>query len=169
MAWRHGMALAICALMLDALSGGLRAQQCRPKTTGYFQQMTSFAQRAPSPSELVGIVNSLTGAIGDPARGRSSVMEESKGNCLACHRVPVLSEAPSHGDLGPNLSGVGGRYTESQLRQIIVDPKVLFPNTLMPAFHIQPDFQRVPQSFAGQTVLSASEVEDVVAFLKTLR
>ena len=97
------------------------------------------------------------------------MIDREKGNCLACHRVPALSEEPSHGDLGPNLTGVGGRFTEAQLRQIIVDPKTFFPNTVMPAFHIAADFQRVPPNLAGSTVLAAGEVEDVVAFLKELR
>jgi sulfur-oxidizing protein SoxX len=161
--------LAFAGIGLVAISGGANALECKPKTAGYFQQMAAFASKAPSPAELVGIVQSLTGSIGDPARGRVVMIDKEKGNCLACHRVPVLGEEPAHGDLGPNLNGVGGRFTEAQLRQIIVDPKVLFPNTLMPAFHISPDFQRVPQNLAANTVLAPGEVEDVIAFLKNLR
>jgi sulfur-oxidizing protein SoxX len=161
--------LAFAGIGLVAISGGAKALECKPKTAGYFQQMAALASKAPSPAELVGIVQSLTGSIGDPARGRVVMIDKEKGNCLACHRVPVLGEEPAHGDLGPNLNGVGGRFTEAQLRQIIVDPKVLFPNTLMPAFHISPDFQRVPQNLAANTVLAPGEVEDVIAFLKNLR
>src|SRR5688572_18557992 len=128
--------LAFAGIGLVAISGGAKALECKLKTAGYFQQMAALASKAPSPAELVGIVQSLTGSIGDPARGRVVMIDKEKGNCLACHRVPVLGEEPAHGDLGPNLNGVGGRFTEAQLRQIIVDPKVLFPNTLMPAFHI---------------------------------
>ena len=160
--------LALVALV-TAIASGANALECKPKTAGYFQQMAAFASKAPSPAELVGIVQSLTGAIGDPARGRVVMIDREKGNCLACHRVPALGDEPAHGDLGPNLNGVGGRFTEAQLRQIIVDPKVLFPNTVMPAFHISPDFQRVPQSLAANTVLAPGEVEDVIAFLKNLR
>lgn len=161
--------LAFACMGLAAISGRANALECKPKTAGYFQQMAALASKAPSPAELVGIVQSLTGSIGDPARGRVVMIDKEKGNCLACHRVPVLGEEPAHGDLGPNLNGVGGRFTEAQLRQIIVDPKVLFPNTLMPAFHISPDFQRVPQNLAANTVLAPGEVEDVIAFLKNLR
>jgi sulfur-oxidizing protein SoxX len=150
------------------LPGRLSALECKPKTAGYFQNMAAFAKTAPSPADLVGIVQSLTGSIGDPARGRLVLVDRDKGNCLACHRIPALSEEPAHGDLGPNLNGVGGRFTEPQLRQIVADPKVLFPNTVMPAFHMVPDFQRVPKNLAG-TVLTPGEVEDVVAFLKDLR
>src|SRR5262245_38939684 len=95
------------------------AQQCKPKTSGYFTQMTGANLRAASPVDLAGLVRSLTGAIGDPARGRGIMADPERGNCLACHNVPALGDQPGHGDLGPSLSGVGGRYTEAQIRQII--------------------------------------------------
>jgi sulfur-oxidizing protein SoxX len=145
------------------------AQQCTPKTAGYFTQMPAFGRTAPSPVQLAGIPQSLTGAIGSPARGRQVVADEGKGNCLACHPVPALSELADHGDLGPNLAGVGARFTEAQLRQILVDPNVLFQDTIMPAYHKPPAFDRVPADLAGKTVLSADEVEDIVAFLKNLK
>jgi L-cysteine S-thiosulfotransferase len=163
----RGLILAV--LLATALPGGATALECKPKTAGYFQQMAAFANSGPSPSDLAGIIRPLAESIGDPARGRVVMIDKDKGNCLACHRVPALSEEPAHGDLGPNLTGVGGRFTEAQLRQIIVDPKTFFPNTVMPAFHISPDFQRVPTRLAGSTVLAPGEVEDVVAFLKELR
>ena len=166
--WLNRAGFALTAIAV-AFSSGAKALECKPKTAGYFQQMAAFANRGPSPAELVGIVPSFTGSMGDPARGRIVMVDREKGNCLACHRVPALGEEPAHGDLGPNLNGVGGRYTDAQLRQIIVDPKVLFPNTIMPAFHIPPDFQRVPQRLAANTVLAPAEVEDVIAFLKNLR
>jgi sulfur-oxidizing protein SoxX len=97
------------------------------------------------------------------------MVSASKGNCTACHRVAALSSEPSHGDLGPTLNGVGIRYTEAQLRQLVIDPKPFFQNTIMPAFHVTDGLDRVPATYAGQPVLTAAEVEDVVAFLKTLR
>jgi len=169
MNWLTRAGIAFAAMAFAGASGGVHALECKPKAAGYFQQMAAFSTRAPSPAELVGVAQSLTGSIGDPARGRIVMTDRNKGNCLACHRVPALSEEPAHGDIGPNLSGVGGRFTEAQLRQIIIDPKVLFPNTVMPAFHIPPDFQRVPQNLAANTVLAPGEVEDVIAFLKNLR
>jgi L-cysteine S-thiosulfotransferase len=169
MIWLNGAAFALAAMVVTASWSGADALECKPKTTGYFLQMAAIAAKTPTPAELVGIAQSLTGSIGDPARGRLVMIDQEKGNCLACHRVPALSEEPAHGDLGPSLNGVGGRYTEAQLRQIIVDPKVLFPNTIMPAFHTSPDFQRVPQNLAASTVLAPGEVEDVIAFLKNLR
>ena len=169
MRWPRVLTLALAALVAAAVPQSANALECKPKATGYFQQMAAFANISPSPAELVGIGRSLTGSIGDPARGRLVMIDKDKGNCLACHRVPALGEEPAHGDLGPNLNAVGGRYTEAQLRQIIVDPKVLFPNTVMPAFHIPPDFARMPRSLAAKTVLAPGEVEDVIAYLKNLR
>ncbi len=163
-----GAAFVLVVLVFSAVSPDAHALECKPKTAGYFHQMAAFAQ-APSPGELVGITQSLTGSIGDPARGRLVIVDKQKGNCLACHRVPALSEEPAHGDVGPNLNGVGGRFTEAQLRQIIVDPKVLYPDTVMPAFHTTPEFQRVPPSLTAQTLLAPGDVEDVIAFLKDLR
>lgn len=156
-------------LLVIAAASPAGAQQCVPKTAGYFTQMPVFSRAGPSPVQLAGIPQSLTGAIGSPARGRQLAADESKGNCLACHQVPALSELADHGDLGPNLAGVGARYTEAQLRQILVDPDVLFQDTLMPAYHTPPSFSRVPEALAGKTVLSVGEVEDIVAFLKNLK
>jgi sulfur-oxidizing protein SoxX len=167
--WLNAAGFALAAIVFATISGKADALECKPKTAGYFLQMATFAKTAPSPADLAGIARSLTGSIGDPARGRIVLVDKDKGNCLACHRVPALSEEPAQGDLGPNLNGVGGRFTEAQLRQIMVDPKVLFPNTVMPAFHIVPDFQRIPRNLAGNTVLAPGEVEDVIAFLKDLR
>ena len=166
--WRDGARFALAAMAVSAASPAADALECKPKTTGYFQQMPAFA-KAPSPADLAGMTQSLTGSIGDPARGRLVVIDRQKGNCLACHRVPALGEEPSHGDVGPNLNGVGGRFTESQLRQIVVDPKVMYPDTVMPAYHAVPDFKRVPRNLAGQPVLEPGEVEDVIAYLKDLR
>jgi sulfur-oxidizing protein SoxX len=167
--WLTAAGHILAAMVFTAISSGAHALECKPKTAGYFQQMAAFANKSLSPGDLVGITQSLTGAIGDPARGRLVMIDKEKGNCLACHRVPALGEEPTHGDLGPNLNGVSARFTEAQLRQIIVDPKVLFPNTIMPAFHISPEFQRVPRSLAANTVLPPGDVEDVIAFLKNLR
>lgn len=167
--WPGNAATCVAALfLLVAASPTASAQQCKPKTAGYFLEIEP-GLNARSPGELAGIAASLTGSIGDPVRGGIVMADGNKGNCLACHRVPSLADAQAQGDLGTNLNGVGARYTEPQLRQLIVDPKVLFPTTVMPAYHKSPDFSRVPPSFAGQMVLSPGEVEDVIAFLKNLK
>lgn len=161
-----GLGTAMLSVLACVPAG---AQQCKPKTTGYFTQMTAASQRGPSPLDLAGLTRSLTGAIGDPARGRNLMSDPNKGDCLACHNVPALGDQPDHGDVGPSLNGVGGRYTEGQIRQILVDPGVMFRDTVMPAYYKPMQYAGVPDRLSGKTVLTASEVEDIIAFLKNLR
>jgi L-cysteine S-thiosulfotransferase len=149
--------------------GAALALECKPKTAGYVTEMENAASRVPIPLAEDGVARSLTGALGDPQKGRTVMASASKGNCIACHRVAALSSEPAHGDLGPTLNGVGTRYTEAQLRQLVIDPKRFYQNTVMPAYHAPEGLGRVPAAFAGRPILTAAEVEDVVAFLKTLR
>lgn len=159
-----GLAAAIALIPVRAV-----AIKCTPKTTGYFQQMNAAAQAALLPRKLPGIPRSLTGGIGDPVRGRTIVLDEKKGNCLMCHRIASLGEESKQGNVGPNLSDIGNRLTEDQLRQRVVDPRVISPNTIMPAFQTQENYARVPADLAGTTILSPAEVEDVIAYLKNLK
>lgn len=115
-----------------------------------------------------GIPKSLTGKPGDAKNGRATAINRKKGNCLACHKMPI-SEQQFHGEVGPNLAGVAGRLSESELRLRIVDPKSVNPDTIMPAFYRAKGLHRVMKKFAGKTVISAQEVEDIVAYLKTLK
>ena len=114
------------------------------------------------------IPNSLTGEPGDPENGRTIAIERRLGNCLACHQVPALADVPFHGDVGPSLAGVANRYSEGELRLLVVDPKVVNPDSIMPAFHRSDGLFRVMAEFEGKPILSAQQVEDVVAFLRTL-
>jgi sulfur-oxidizing protein SoxX len=157
------------AVMHGAREVHAQAAQCKMKTSGYFKEMESVSARTVSPLESKGVLRSLTGTLGDPQKGRLVIINPDKGNCIACHRIAALSGEPSHGDLGQNLNGVATRYTEAQLRQLVINAKTFFPNTVMPGFHVTGGFERVPAAFAGKPVLSETEVEDVVAFLKTLR
>ena len=111
---------------------------------------------------------SLTGASGDPARGRAIVVDRQVGLCLLCHSGP-LPEQRFQGDLGPDLGGVGARLSAGQIRLRIVDPARANPATLMPAYFKTEGLERVAPAFRGKTVLSAQQIEDVVAFLVTLR
>ena len=113
------------------------------------------------------IRESLTGAKGDPARGRAIVANRQVGLCLLCHSGPFPEER-FQGDLAPNLKGAGKRWTEAQLRQRIVDSRKLNPSTLMPAYYKTEGLTRVAPALRGKPVLSAEQVEDVVAYLKTL-
>ena len=125
---------------------------------------------APRPFEIVedAIPASLTGAPGDPARGRALVLNRQVGLCLLCHAGPFPEER-FQGTLGPDLSGTGARWTEGQLRLRVVDASRLNPATIMPPYYRTEGLERVGAPWRGRTVLTAEQIEDVVAFLQTLR
>ncbi len=114
------------------------------------------------------INSSLTGVAGDAAAGRETAIHRKKGNCLACHQMPV-PEQQFHGEIGPSLVGVASRYSEGEIRARVVDPKLANPDTIMPAFHKSAGLFRVLEKFRGKSILSAQEVEDIVAYLMTLK
>jgi len=114
-----------------------------------------------------GIPHSLTGDKGDPARGRAIVTNRHVGLCLLCHRGPFPEER-FQGNLAGDLAGVGRRLSEAQLRLRIVDPARVNPATIMPAYHRTEGLARVAPAHRGKPILSAEEIEDVVAFLTTL-
>jgi sulfur-oxidizing protein SoxX len=128
------------------------------------------AQEGPQPFAIVGdaIPASLTGAKGDPARGRKIVTDRYVGLCLLCHSGPFPEER-MQGTLAPSLAGAGARWTEGQLRLRIVDAAKLNPATIMPPYYRVEGLVRVAPSYRGKPVLSAGQIEDVVAFLATLR
>jgi L-cysteine S-thiosulfotransferase len=112
--------------------------------------------------------DSLTGEKGDPARGRAIVVNRQVGMCLLCHSGPFPEDA-LQGNLAPDLRRVGARWSEAQLRLRIVDPMRLNPSTIMPAYGRTEGLWRVAPSFRGQPLLTPQQIEDVVAFLTTLR
>ena len=112
--------------------------------------------------------DSLTGAKGDPARGRAIVANRQAGLCLLCHSGPFPEER-FQGNLAPDLSGAGTRWSEGQLRLRIVDSGRINPATIMPAYHRTEGLVRVAPAWRGKPVLSAEQIEDVVAFLTTLK
>ena len=114
------------------------------------------------------IAKSLTGKPGDPAKGRKVAINRKQGNCLACHVMPI-PEQPFHGNAGPDLNGVASRLTEGEIRLRIVNPKVVNPDTFMPAFYRKDGLHRVMKKFKGKTLLSAKQVEDLVAYTMTLK
>ena len=115
-----------------------------------------------------GIPHSLTGAKGDPVRGRTIVANRQVGLCLLCHSGPFPEER-FQGDLAPDLKGAGARWSESQLRLRIVDSGRINPASIMPAYHRSEGLVRVGPAWRGKTILSAEQIEDVVAFLMTLK
>jgi L-cysteine S-thiosulfotransferase len=110
----------------------------------------------------------LTDTPGDAARGRSIVANRQQGLCLLCHSGP-FPEPHLQGTLAPNLNGAGTRSSEAQLRLRIVDSRRLNAESLMPALHRVEGLSRVGGAWAGKPVLDAQQVEDVVAFLRTLQ
>jgi L-cysteine S-thiosulfotransferase len=111
---------------------------------------------------------SLTGAPGDAARGKAIVASRQTGLCLLCHSAP-LPEEKFQGTIGPDLKGAGSRNSEGQLRLRIVDQSAVNSGTIMPAYYRLDGLERVAPAFRGRTVLTAEQIEDVVAFLMTLR
>ena len=114
------------------------------------------------------IPKSLTGKPGNSKKGRKLAIHRKKGNCLACHKMPI-PEQQFHGEIGPNLAGVGSRYSAGELRLLIVNPKVVNEDTIMPAFYKNTGFNAVLKKFKGKTVISAQDVEDIIAYLLTLK
>ncbi|MCS6891743.1 MAG: sulfur oxidation c-type cytochrome SoxX [Rhodovarius sp.] len=109
----------------------------------------------------------LTSQPGDPARGREVALDRSRGNCITCHNMPV--EADFQGNLGPPLDGVGERYSIGELRLRIVDMKRINPESNMPSFYRLEGLHGVRRDWVGRTILTAQEVEDLLAYLMTLR
>lgn len=130
----------------------------------------ALAAPAVAAQQVVGdaIPASLTGQPGDAARGRAIVANRSVGLCLLCHSGPIAEER-FQGNLAPSLAGAGSRWSEGQLRLRIADGARLNADTIMPAYYRTSGLQRVARSFDGKTLLSAAQVEDVVAYLATLK
>jgi L-cysteine S-thiosulfotransferase len=110
----------------------------------------------------------LTAAPGDAARGRAIVANRQVGLCLLCHTGPFPEER-FQGTLAPDLGGAGARLSEGQLRLRLVDGRRVNPQTIMPSYHRTDGLQRVGSAWQGKPVLEAQQIEDVVAFLSTLR
>jgi sulfur-oxidizing protein SoxX len=139
------------ALVAVVLTGAARSEVLRP----YIVQGDA-------------IPDSLTGSPGDAAKGRSLVVDRQGGFCLLCHSGP-FPEQPFQGDLAPSLEGVGSRLSEGQIRLRLVDGTRINPDTIMPAYYRVEGLTRVGRAWQGKPVLSAEQIEDVVAFLKTLK
>ena len=151
------MTRANVAGVVTATLCGLLAMTATAEMAGYTVDKSDFS-----------IQNSLTGKPGDATKGQAAAIDRKKGNCLACHVMPIPEQA-FHGLIAPPLTGVGACYSAAQLRLRVVDPKVVNPNTIMPAFYKTDGYHQVTEKFAGKPILSAEEVEDVVAYLSTLK
>ncbi|MBT8412381.1 MAG: sulfur oxidation c-type cytochrome SoxX [Octadecabacter sp.] len=139
----------------------------------------AYAETAPSDvqyGEYGQVVESITGTPGDPAAGLTIMVDRGKGNCIACHQVTALDEYPFHGEVGPSLDGVADRWEEADLRGLVANAKMVYEGTVMPAFYKTDDFVRPGNGYTGKAaegeimpILTAQEIEDVVAYLMTLK
>ena len=121
------------------------------------------------------VAESLTGVPGNVDRGKEVMTTRGLGNCIACHAVTDLQDFPFHGDTGPSLDGVAERWSEAQLRGIVANAKMTFPDTMMPSFYHTGPYIRPGDAFTGKAaegelppLLQAQDIEDVVAYLMTL-
>ncbi|MFY0623209.1 MAG: sulfur oxidation c-type cytochrome SoxX [Pelagimonas sp.] len=122
------------------------------------------------------VAASLSGAAGNAESGAIIMATKSKGNCISCHAVTALNDSPFHGEVGPSLDGVGEYRTADELRGIVANAKMTFEGSVMPAFYKSTGFIRPGNGYTGKAaegdlppVLTAQEIEDVVAFLMTLK
>lgn len=123
------------------------------------------------------IAESLTGVPGDVAEGRKVMATKSLGNCVSCHAVSEMADVPFHGEVGPVLDGVADRWSEAELRGIVANAKKTYDGTVMPSFYKTTGYIRPGDAFTGKAaksdplppLLSAQQIEDVVAYLMTLK
>lgn len=158
---RISVITAITAIAVGALASAAHAEETAPTAV-------SFTDGA--------VEQSLTGVAGDAANGRALVGEKGAGNCVACHAVSDLADVPFQGNIGPMLDGVGDRWSEAELRGLVVNAKVMFEGSMMPSFYRTEGYTRPGNVYTGKAaddsfgpLLSAQQVEDVVAYLATLK
>ena len=104
----------------------------------------------------------LAGTAGDVTRGAEILTNRQKGDCLSCHKLSALSSGGAQGSIGPARDGIANKYNMGQLRQLVIEPKAYWPDTIMPGYY------RPPGS-AEASVLTAAEIEDLVAYMTTLK
>jgi L-cysteine S-thiosulfotransferase len=151
--------LAVATLVAAAVASTMAGQVLSQDRTAVVAAYTVVGDQIPY---------LLSGNPGDTGRGRRILVDREIGNCLACHKVAETGE-PFQGDLGPDLGNIGRRLTAGQIRFRLVDLSRLNPTTLMPPYHRVEGLTRVATKYADNPVLTAQEIEDVVAYLTTLR
>lgn len=115
-----------------------------------------------------GLPAPLSGHAGDAVRGRAIVADRQVGLCVLCHRGP-FPEVVFQGDIGPDLAGVGARLSTAQIRLRVADARRVNPASVMPSYFSTEGLRRVAEPFRGKTILTAEQIEDVVAYLTTLK
>ena len=122
------------------------------------------------------VEQSLSGTPGDATNGRIIVGDKGQGNCVACHQVSDLADVPFQGEIGPMLDGAGDRWSVAELRGIVANAKIMFEDSMMPSFYKTEGFTRPGNAYTGKAaddtfgpLLSAQQIEDVVAYLAPLK
>ena len=149
---RSPLALGLVAMMLASAAPGIAGAQ----------ELRSYLVVRDS------IPHSLTGEAGDAGRGRAIVANRTVGLCLLCHSAPLADER-FQGTLAPSLAGSGSRWSEGQLRLRLVDPARFNRDTIMPSYYRLDGLRRVAKNFTDKTILSDTQIEDVLAYLVTLQ
>ncbi len=156
-----GGASYLAAAIMPLGPGNAYAAECKRKTAGFYLEDTNAAGSSKLSLALQKLPGSLTGAPGNAERGRDILVSRQKGDCLSCHQINALAPAAEQGGIGPALDVVGRKYNDAQLRQVLLDPKAYFPETIMPSYY---------RGAGGQeSVLTAAEIEDLIAYLETLK
>lgn len=179
------IALGAVSVLVLALGSSLALAQAKKKARCKDNQPKVVASYEISKGKNIDfqISKSLTGKPGDPKAGLKWMVHRRLGNCIACHvssKILALAKPNDlksqrtygfHGNIGPPLDGVTERFTEGEIRLIIVDAKKAFPdaNTIMPAFHKKDGFHRVIKDCQGHVMMSAQQVEDIVAYVMTIK
>jgi len=142
---------------------------CAAAAVVFFQHAS--ADTAPAEVEVkdLMIAESLTGTAGNAEEGRKIFSNRKQGNCLACHANSDMADQLFHGEVGPTLDGVGSRWQEGHLRTILVNAKAVFPETVMPGFYSLEVGANVREDLIGKTILTAQQVEDLIAYLQQLK
>ncbi len=139
--------------------------------TGMLASVLGAVACEPSPPPLIGpalieddALAPLTTTPGNAERGARIFAERGRGHCVLCHQLATV-ESPFQGDVGPALTGLADRLSPAQIRLRVAAPSAVWPDTIMPAYYRVTDLHQVAPDFAGRPILSAQEIEDVVAFL----
>lgn len=152
----------------DLLAGAFVALAALPAASETAPKDVVFAEGA--------LAASLTGVPGDPENGAKIMTTNAKGNCVACHMIEAMPNVQFPGNIAPPLDGVASRYDEAQLRGILTNAKMTFEGSFMPAFYKTEGFVRPGNAYTGKApegdlppILTGQEIEDVLAYLLTLK
>ena len=152
--YKRGVIILLACLLLPGMAGGQGAlpdDYCRWEVVDY------------------AIKESLCGLVGDVQRGREIVSDGNRGNCLACHQLPI-PDVEAYGTIGPPLTDIAARLSIPMIRLRVVDTRSINPLSIMPGFYRDPRLINRPgKDYRGRTFLTAQQVEDVIAYLATLK